>query len=234
MLVDFPPFGIMNASNSRTAMTLTSPSCSARSGREGQDRAGHRPEPHPLPAEQPGRYARRLARHHRGTGQEVDFSQPYAGIAIGVFGARPTQISKPEDLSGKAIGVARASTQDTAVTDDRARKAHDPALRRRCQRVQALLSGPGRADRRLQRRRRPDREDAPRARFEQKFSCSQQVRASPSVRARPNCWRRVNAFLAKIKADGELNKSTRNGSVLRCRISWRRQEVRSKRSSSHD
>ena len=96
MLVDFPPFGIMNARTSPTATTPTWPSCWPRSsGVQGQHRAGHRPEPHPLPADQPGRRAGRLARHHRRSApSRSHFSDPYAGIAIVVYGAHRRRPSR--------------------------------------------------------------------------------------------------------------------------------------------
>ncbi|HEY3563507.1 MAG TPA: transporter substrate-binding domain-containing protein, partial [Casimicrobiaceae bacterium] len=43
--------------------------------------------------------------------KSVDFSEPYAAISIGVYGTDDVKIAKPEDLAGKTIAVARASTQ---------------------------------------------------------------------------------------------------------------------------
>src|SRR5690606_16840724 len=47
--------------------------------------------------------------------KQVQFSHPYSAAQIVVFGAKGDKIAKPEDLSGLRIGVARASTQDIAV-----------------------------------------------------------------------------------------------------------------------
>lgn len=46
----------------------------------------------------------------------VDFSAPYAMTYNGVFGPPEIQVSGPDDLSGKTLGVTRGSTQDLAIT----------------------------------------------------------------------------------------------------------------------
>src|SRR5690606_38518344 len=73
--------------------------------------------------------------------EQVAFSQPYAGIEIFVFGDANLDVTGPEDLSGRNIAVARASTQDTAITaiapaDANIQRFDDDATA-----VQALLSG---------------------------------------------------------------------------------------------
>lgn len=72
--------------------------------------------------------------------ERVDFSTPYAGIAIGVYGATDVAVTEAADLSGVTIAVARASTQDTGVTaiapaDAQIRRFDDDASA-----VQALMS----------------------------------------------------------------------------------------------
>lgn len=73
--------------------------------------------------------------------KQVQFSQPYSAAQIVVFGGKDLPIAGPEGLSGKRIGVARASTQDIAVTkiapeDADIRRFDDDASA-----MQALLSG---------------------------------------------------------------------------------------------
>ena len=73
--------------------------------------------------------------------KQVKFSHPYSAAQIVMFGGKDLKVAKPEDLSGKRIGVARASTQDIAVTkiapkDADVRRFDDDASA-----VQALLSG---------------------------------------------------------------------------------------------
>jgi polar amino acid transport system substrate-binding protein len=48
--------------------------------------------------------------------KQVSFSIPYGSIDIIVAAAKSKAISKPDDLAGTRIAVARASTQDTAIT----------------------------------------------------------------------------------------------------------------------
>ena len=73
--------------------------------------------------------------------EKVAFSDPYAGISIGVMGLSDMDLSTPEKLAGHTVGVTRASTQDTAVTavapaDATIQRFDDDATA-----VQALLSG---------------------------------------------------------------------------------------------
>ena len=48
--------------------------------------------------------------------KQVQFSQPYAAATIVLYGASKTPIKAAADLKGLRVGVARASTQDVAVT----------------------------------------------------------------------------------------------------------------------
>src|SRR5690606_28102440 len=54
---------------------------------------------------------------------------------------KDTQITKPEDLSGKSIGVARASTQDIAVSKIAPKDANIRRFDDDASAMQALLSG---------------------------------------------------------------------------------------------
>lgn len=136
--------------------------------------------------------------------KSVDFSEPYAGISIGVFGEKDTSVSKPEDLSGKTIGVARASTQDTAVTKIAPKDAKIQRFDDDASAVQALLSG------QLQligvsNVVATQIDKAAPGRYDQKLQLSQQVQG---IAVRPGSKELldfVNAFVKKVKADGELN-----------------------------
>ena len=137
--------------------------------------------------------------------KSVDFSEPYAAISIGVYGTDDVKIAKPEDLAGKTIAVARASTQDTAVT----KVAPPTATIRRfdsdAASLQALISGqvpligcsnvcyvtiqklaPGK--------------------YNKKFELSSQVQGIAVKPGEQKLLARVNQFIHKIKADGELDK----------------------------
>jgi polar amino acid transport system substrate-binding protein len=137
--------------------------------------------------------------------KSVDFSEPYAAISIGVYGTDDMKVAKPEDLAGKTIAVARASTQDTAVT----KVAPPTATIRRfdsdAAALQALISGqvpligcsnvcyvtiqklaPGK--------------------YNKKFELSSQVQGIAVKPGEQKLLARVNQFIEKIKGDGELDK----------------------------
>ncbi|MDB5998390.1 MAG: extracellular solute-binding protein family 3, partial [Rhizobacter sp.] len=48
--------------------------------------------------------------------KQVQFSTPYAAATIVLYGKKDANIKGASDLKGQRIGVARASTQDVAVT----------------------------------------------------------------------------------------------------------------------
>ena len=48
--------------------------------------------------------------------ERVAFSDPYAGIAIAVYGDSGVDLSDPAKLAGHTVGVTRASTQDNALS----------------------------------------------------------------------------------------------------------------------
>ncbi|MBB3610832.1 transporter substrate-binding domain-containing protein [Rhizobium sp. BK602] len=50
--------------------------------------------------------------------QQVMFSQPYAAVSLGVFGAPGAPLANVADLAGKQIAVAKGSTLDTWLTDN--------------------------------------------------------------------------------------------------------------------
>ncbi len=48
--------------------------------------------------------------------KQVQFSRPYSAATIVLYGDKKTPIKTPADLKGVRVAVARASTQDTALT----------------------------------------------------------------------------------------------------------------------
>lgn len=46
----------------------------------------------------------------------IDFSAAYAPFYSGVFGPPNIQVTKPEDLAGKTVGVTRGALEDLAIT----------------------------------------------------------------------------------------------------------------------
>ena len=206
MLVDFPPFGIMNTATSRTVMTPTSPNCSAKEwGVKVQIVPVTGPNRIPyLQSNQVDLLVASLGITEE-RAKSVDFSQPYAGISIGVFGAKDAAVSKPEDLSGKTIGVARASTQDTAVTKVAPKDAKIQRFDDDASAVQALLSGQvdliG-----VSNVVAAQIEKAAPGHFNQKLQLSQQVQGIAVRKGSTELLAAVNAFVDKVKANGDLNK----------------------------
>lgn len=137
--------------------------------------------------------------------EKVSFSDPYAAITIGVYGKDDVKITKADELAGKTIAVARASTQDTAVTKAAPKSADIRRFDSDAEALQALIAGqvpligcsnvcyvtiqklaPGK--------------------FDKKFELSSQVQGIAVKPGEDQLLAWVNEFIAKIKADGELDK----------------------------
>ncbi|HEX6792934.1 MAG TPA: transporter substrate-binding domain-containing protein [Casimicrobiaceae bacterium] len=137
--------------------------------------------------------------------KSVDFSEPYAAITIGVYGKDDEKVAKPEDLAGKTIAVARASTQDTAVTKVAPKSATIRRFDSDAAALQALISGqvplvgcsnvcyltiqklaPGK--------------------YNKKFELSSQVQGIAVKPGEKQLLARINQFIDKIKGNGELDK----------------------------
>lgn len=136
--------------------------------------------------------------------EQVDFSAPYAGIEIYVFGDANLDVTGPEGLSGQNIAVARASTQDTAITAIAPADANIQRFDDDASAVQALLSGQtplmGASNVVIAQIQTmaPDR-------FDVKFSLSQQ---SQGIAVRPgseDLLAYIDDFLVRVKEDGRLN-----------------------------
>jgi polar amino acid transport system substrate-binding protein len=136
--------------------------------------------------------------------KQVDFSDPYAGIEIFVFGRNDVEVKGPEDLSGQSIAVARASTQDTAITEIAPADANIQRFDDDATAVQALLSGQvplmGASNVVVAQVQaaQPDTYDV-------KFSLRQQ---SQGIATRPGAdelMAYINDFIARKKESGELN-----------------------------
>lgn len=137
--------------------------------------------------------------------KQVQFSDPYSAAQIVVFGGKDTKIAKAEDLSGLRIGVARASTQDIAVTKIAPKDANIRRFDDDASAMQALLSGQvdaigcsttvaGQIA-----KRSPDR-------FENKFVLLQQEMAVAMRPGEPNTLKAVNEAVEKNIKNGEFSK----------------------------
>lgn len=137
--------------------------------------------------------------------KQVQFSHPYSAAQIVVFGGKETPITKAEDLSGLRIGVARASTQDIAVTKIAPKDANIRRFDDDASAMQALLSGQvdaigcsttvaGQIA-----KRSPDR-------FENKFVLLQQEMAVAMRPGEPNTLKTVNELVDQNIENGEFSK----------------------------
>jgi polar amino acid transport system substrate-binding protein len=136
--------------------------------------------------------------------KQVDFSQPYAGIEIFVVGDVDTEVDDAADLAGKSVGVARASTQDTAITQIAPPSTNIQRFDDDASAVQALLSGQvpliGASNTVIE-----QIEQAAPGRFDKKFTLRQQ---SQGIATRPGVTEMmaaINDFLTRKKESGELD-----------------------------
>ncbi|HEX7387310.1 MAG TPA: transporter substrate-binding domain-containing protein [Castellaniella sp.] len=137
--------------------------------------------------------------------KQVQFSHPYSAAQIVVFGGKNLKIKGPEGLSGLRIGVARASTQDIAVTKIAPKDAKIQRFDDDASAMQALLSGQvdaigcsttvaaGIA------KRAPDR-------FNQKFVLLQQEMAVALRPGEPKTLATVNELIDRNIKNGEFSK----------------------------
>jgi len=137
--------------------------------------------------------------------KQVQFSKPYSAATIVLFGPKKANIKGPADLKPLKVGVARASTQDVAVTQvapqgTEIRRFDDDASA-----MQALMAGQVDAIgcsttvAAQINKRQPDA-------FEPKFVLKQQEMAVAMRPGQDALLKSVNDFVAKNTANGELNK----------------------------
>lgn len=137
--------------------------------------------------------------------KQVAFSEPYAAIEIGLLAPQKSAVKKPEDLSGKSVGVARASTQDQSLSavapkDARIMRFDDDASA-----VQALLSGQVDALGVSNVVAQQIKTMAPQANYEMKFVLKSQVQGIALRQGQDKLMGWVNGFLDNVKKNGELN-----------------------------
>ncbi|MEO3433325.1 transporter substrate-binding domain-containing protein [Inquilinus sp. CAU 1745] len=135
--------------------------------------------------------------------EKVDYSEPYAGIKISVYGQEDLEIADAADLSGRTIGVARASTQDVAITEIAPEDANIQRFDDDASAVQALLSGQveliGASNTVIAQLEQvaPDR-------FDTKFDLNQQVQGIAVRPGSDELRAYIDDFLGRVKESGEL------------------------------
>jgi polar amino acid transport system substrate-binding protein len=137
--------------------------------------------------------------------KQVQFSRPYSAATIVLYAPKKTAIKSPADLKGVRVAVARASTQDTALTaiapqGTEIRRFDDDASA-----MQALLSGQVDA---IGCSTTVAAQIAKRAgdTYENKLVLKQQFMAVAMRQNQPELLKTLDDFIAKNTANGELNK----------------------------
>ncbi|HEY4066630.1 MAG TPA: transporter substrate-binding domain-containing protein [Burkholderiaceae bacterium] len=138
--------------------------------------------------------------------KQVQFSTPYAAATIVLYGKTGTPIKSAADLKGLRVGVARASTQDVAVTKaapegTEIRRFDDDASG-----MQALISGQVDAIGCSVTVAAQIAKRVPANTFENKFTLVQQAMGIVMRPGQDELTKAVNEFVAKNTANGELNK----------------------------
>jgi polar amino acid transport system substrate-binding protein len=207
MLVDFPPYGTMNASNQPDGYDADVARLLARD-------LGVKLNL--IPVTGPNRIPFLLTNKvdllvaslaiTPERAKQVQFSRPYAAASIVLYGDKKASMKVAADLKGKRIGVARASTQDVALTavapeGTEIRRFDDDASA-----MQALMSGQvdaigcsttvaAQIDKR-----------APAGSFENKFLLRQQVMGIVMRPGQAELLKAIDDFVDHNTANGELNK----------------------------
>lgn len=205
MLVDFPPFGIMNTENQPDGYDADVAKLLAKD-------LGVTVNLVPVtgPNRIPYLLSNRIDLLVASLGitperaERVAFSDPYAGIRISVYGLVDLDVSEAADLAGRNIGVARASTQDTAITEIAPAGANIQRFDDDASAVQALLAGQveliGASNTVI-----AQLEAIAGDRFDTKFDLRQQVQGIAVRPGSDELLAYVNDFLARVKESGELN-----------------------------
>ena len=205
MLVDFPPFGVLDASGQPDGYDADVAKALAEYlGVKAQivPVTGPNRIPYLLSGQVDVLVASLGITEERA--QKVDFSKPYAGISIAVYGDSATEVADAAGLAGQAIAVTRASTQDTGVTavapeGTDIRRFDDDASS-----VQALMSGQVKLIG-LSNVVMSQVAQATGDRFNKKFDLSSQVQGIAVAPGSDALLEKVDAFVAEAKADGTLD-----------------------------
>jgi polar amino acid transport system substrate-binding protein len=204
MLVDFPPFGLMNASNEPDGYDAD---VAKLLGEEWGVKVEIVPVsgPNRIPYLQSNQVDLLIA----GLGiteerkKTIDYSQPYAGISIGVFGGKDIKVTEAADLAGKTVGVARASTQDTALTKIAPEGTTIQRFDDDASAVQALLSGQVELMG-VSNVVAAQIEKAAPGKYDQKFVFNQQLQGIAIRKGSTEMQSALNAFITKLMEDGRL------------------------------
>ncbi len=207
MLVDFPPYGTMNASNQPDGYDADVARLLAKD-------LGVKLNL--LPVTGPNRIPFLLTNKvdvlvaslaiTPERAKQVQFSKPYAAASIVLYGDKKATIKTAADLKGKRVGVARASTQDVALTaaapeGTEIRRFDDDASA-----MQALMSGQVDAIGCSTTVAAQIEKRAPANTYENKFLLRQQVMGIVMLPGQAELLKTIDSFVDHNTANGELNK----------------------------
>ncbi len=138
--------------------------------------------------------------------KQVLFSNPYSTLTIYVLAPKSLKIEKPEDLKSVTISVARASTQDIAISaiapqGTPLKRYDDDATA-----LQALISGQVQAMGASNTILAQLNKDYPQLSIEPKITLKEQANGMAFRKADTALAEYANTFIAKIEGDGELSK----------------------------
>lgn len=137
--------------------------------------------------------------------KQVQFARPHSAATIVLFGQKKLAIKTPADLKGVRVAVARASTQDTALTAIAPEGADIRRFDDDASAMQALMAGQVDA---LGCATTIAAQIARRAGdvYEVKLVLRQQYMAIAMRLGQPDLLKSVDAFVGKHVGNGELNK----------------------------
>ncbi|THK34109.1 transporter substrate-binding domain-containing protein [Ensifer sp. MPMI2T] len=138
--------------------------------------------------------------------KQVNFSNPYSAMTIYILGPKDLQVSKPDDLKDKRVGVTRASTQDTAVMEIAPKEATIMRFDDDATTTQSIISGQvdviGASNTVLAtiNTQFPDLHIVP------KFTMKEQANGIAFRKEDTQFLEWTNTFIAKIVTDGRLSE----------------------------
>jgi polar amino acid transport system substrate-binding protein len=137
--------------------------------------------------------------------KQVLFSNPYSALTIYVLAPKSLTIKTPEDLKSVSISVARASTQDTAITaiapqGTQLKRFDDDATA-----LQALISGQVQAIGASNTILAQLNKDYPQLQMEPKLILREQANGMAFRKADTALQQYANSFIAEIEKNGELS-----------------------------
>jgi len=135
----------------------------------------------------------------------IQYSKPYAGNVLSVYGPKDKKIAGYDDLSGVAVGVPKSSAMDTAITAGAGDKANILRFDDDAANIQALLSGQVEVVGGNQ--FYGDRLNAAAdGKYESKFDLITLYNGAGTRPGEKDWNEAINTFIDKIKADGTLAK----------------------------